>query len=633
MFDNLIETYNDARGKARREYNRRKARGMSGHLTSLEGIIKDIDIISTIDIGEMEIPLKKIKGTNSSFRRMSFSKNFLPLEESRSEFASKWMALCESHLEEGIRDPIKVYEYMNYFYVIEGNKRVSVLSYFEADAIQARILRLIPRYDENNEDVKLYYRFLDFNKLTGLNQIWLTDRNDYAELEEALEKYTPDSDFYETKYKAFYHEVYLPFRKVFKEAGGDKLAYTTGDALILYNRIYDLPKSLSVAETKLMMPSLISELMNFNLDESREIKTSSSELNANLLESISTIIGPKKRKIAFIYAKNIEESGWSYSHEHGRIAIQEKFGSAIETKSFENVRDDEALKELIDHLVLEGYHAVFTTAMIHRKATLSAALKYNKVHFFNCSGSRPYVHMSSYYGRSYETRFLTGMIAGAMTKTNILGYTASVKTPDTISCINAFALGAKMVNPNAIVKVSFTGVWNSPEDNEKKIKLLATEGADLITSKNNILSREATKSYGITSMLCSVDSESKALSAYLAAPIWKWEVFYTKIIQALMNGSYDRIIKGRSKQVINFWWGIESGGIDIYMNDLVPSETRKLVNIMRHMIISDQFNPFSGPIKDQMGEVRVEDREVLSAEAIIEMDWYVSNVKILDLEI
>lgn len=631
MFDNAMEHYNEARSKARREYNRRKARGLSGHLTSLEGIIKDIDIMSTIDIGEMEIPLKKIKGTNSSFRRMSFSKNFLPLEDSKTEFASKWIALCGAHLEEGIRDSIKVYEYMNYFYVIEGNKRVSVLKYFDADAIHARILRLIPKYDENDEDVKLYYRFVEFNKLTGLNQIWLSDINDYDELEEALEKYTPDSSFYDSKYKAFYHEVYLPFRRVFKEAGGDKLDYTTGDALVLYSRIYDLPKSLSITETKQLMPSLISELMNFDLEVSRDIKTSSEELSANLLESISGIIGPKKRKIAFIYAKHIEESGWSYSHELGRITIQEKFGTSIETKSFENIRDDEQLKELIDHLVLEGYHAVFTTAMIHRKVTLSAALKYRKVHFFNCSGSRPFVHMSSYYGRSYETRFLTGMIAGAMTKSNILGYTASVKTPDTMSCINAFALGAKMVNPNAVVKVSFTGVWNSPEDNEKKIKILATEGADLISSKNNILSREATRSYGITSMLCTIDSDTKSLSSYLAAPIWRWEVFYTKIIQAIMNGSYDRIIKGKSKQVINFWWGIESGGIDIYMNDIVPTETRKLVNILRHMIISDQFNPFSGPIKDQMGEIRVEEGEVLAEEAIIEMNWYVSNVKILDL--
>lgn len=630
MFDNMIEEYNDARSKGRKEYNRRKARGLSGHLTSLEGIIKDIDIMTTVDIGELEIPLKKIVGTYSSFRRMTFSKNFLPLENPKSEFASKWMALCKAHLDEGVRDPIKVYEYMNYFYVIEGNKRVSVLKYYEASAIRGRILRLIPKYDPDDMDIKLYYRFLDFNKLTGLNQLWLSRISNYDVLEGYLKDYDPDLRFYDNKYKCFYHEVYLPFRKLYKSFGGDKLSITTADALMLYIQIYDLPESLSTAETKAVMPNLISELVNVN--EEREIQTSSEDLNkVNIIESLSGMIGNRKRKIAFIYAKNIETSGWSYSHELGRLAIQEKFGSSIETRSFEDVYEEAELVELIDHLVKEGYHAIFTTAMVHRKGTLSAALKYDKVQFFNCSGSRPYVHMSSYYGRSYETRFLTGMIAGAMTNSNILGYTASVPSPDTISCINAFALGAKMVNPHAIVKVSYTGVWNSPDDNERKISLLSTEGADLISSKNNILSRAATRAYGITSMLCTVNTESKTLEEYLAAPIWKWEVFYTKIINAMMNGSYDRIIKSnKSKQLINFWWGLESGGIDVYMSEFVPSETRKLVGMMKRMIASGQFNPFSGPIKNQRGEVRVEEGEILATEAIIEMDWYVSNVKILE---
>lgn len=631
MFDNMMEAYNEARSKGRREYNKRKARGLSGHLTSLEGIIKDIDIMTTIDIGELEIPLKKIKGTYSTFRRMSFSKNFLPLEEQNSEFASKWMALCQAHLDEGIRDPIKVYEYMNYFYVMEGNKRVSVLKYYEASSIRGRILRLIPKYDIEDPDIVLYYRFLDFNKLTGLNQVWLSQSRDYDVLERALKTYDPSLRFYENKYKCFYHEVYLPFRKIYKASGGDKLDITTGDAFILYLQIYDLPESLSTKETTLLMPNLIQELGSRDTVMARDIQTSSESLEKpSLIQSLSGMIASRKRKIAFIYAKDIESSGWSYSHELGRLAIQEKMGSNIETASFENVYEEEELIQLIDQLVLEGYHAIFTTALVHRKGTLSAALKYDKVHFFNCSGSRPYVHMSSYYGRSYETRFLTGMIAGAMTTSNILGYTASLPTPDTISCINAFALGAKMVNPHAIIKVSYTGVWNSPEDNEKKIALLVTEGADLISSKNNILSRRATRSYGITSMLCTVNTESKVLEEYLAAPIWKWEVFYTKIINAMLNGSYEKIMKSnKSKQLINFWWGLESGGIDVYMSEFVPSETRKLVSMMKRMIASGQFYPFGGPIKDQLGEVRVEDKEILSTEAIIEMDWYVSNVKII----
>ncbi|MBI9012227.1 MAG: BMP family ABC transporter substrate-binding protein [Clostridiales bacterium] len=633
MYENLKELYNDARAKGKKEYNRRKARGKSGHLTSLDGLIVDIDIMTTVDLGEMEIPLKKIKGTYSNFRRMSFSKSFMPLEGPNSEFASKWITLCEAHLDEGIRDPIKVYEYMNFFYVIEGNKRVSVLKHFGASAIRGQILRLIPKYDEYDKDVRLYYRFLEFNRETQLNQLWLSDPNDYDELDEALSSYNPELGFYNDKYKHFYHEVYLPFRKIYKELGGDAVQVTTADAFLLFIKIYDLPLILDVNKTREVMPQLIRELVSSDVEESMEIKARSTDLEkTTLLESFSGLMG-KKMKIAFIYAKKIEESGWSYSHELGRLAVEETFKDNIETKSFENIQDDDQLKALIDELVQNNYQAIFTTAVTHRKATLSAALLYDKVKFFNCSGSRPYVHMSSYYGRSFETRFLTGMIAGSMTNSNIIGYTAASPTPDTISCINAYAIGAKMVNPNAIVKVAYTGVWNSPKDNEKKIKSLIGEGADYISSKNNMLSRTATKPYGITSMLCSVNTETKTLEDYLAAPIWKWDVFYTKIINTMLNGSYSRIVKNtKSTKLINFWWGLESGCIDIYMNEnIVPTETRKLVNLMKRLISTDQFRPFNGPLKDQAGVIRVFDERVLSATEIIEMDWYVSNVKILDV--
>lgn len=631
IFNNLTEIYNDARSKAKKEYNRRKARGLSGHLTSLDGLIKDVDIMTTVDLGEREIPLKKIKGTYSNFRRMTFSKNFLPLENAHSEFASKWMNLCDAHLEEGIRDPIKVYEYMNFFYVIEGNKRVSVLKYYDASSIQARILRLVPKY-EDDPDVKLYYRFLEFNKKTDLNQIWLSRRSDYDLMEEALENYDPEIRFYDDKYQLFLHEIYMPFRQYYKAHGGDRLNVTTGDAFALFVKIYNIPEAITEKDMKMIIPKLISELSTRDLDVSSTIQSSSEVMDkTSIIESISGLIGAKRLKIAFIYAKEIRKSGWSYSHELGRLAVQNKFSSNITIDSYENVSDELELRKLIDELVKQGYKAIFTTASIHRKATLSAALLHDQVKFFNCSGSRPYVHMSSYYGRSYETRFLTGMIAGAMTTSNVLGYTAAMPSADTISCINAYALGAKMVNPNVVVKVSYTGVWNSPSDNEKKIKVLIGEGADLISSKNNILSREATKSYGITSMLCSVNIEEKCLEEYLAAPIWKWEVFYTKIIGAMLNGSYDRIIGTKSKSLINFWWGLESGGIDVYMNENVPTETRKLVNLMKRMMISGQYNPFSGPIKDQLGEIKVKENEVLPLEDIISMDWYVSNVKILDV--
>lgn len=630
----ISEVYSDARAKGKKAYNARKARGKSGHLTSLEGIIKDIEIMSTVDIGIREIQLKKIKGTNSNFRRMAFSKNFLPLEEPSSEFAGKWKVLCEAHLSDGIRDPIKVYEYMNFFYVIEGNKRVSVLSYYDASSIRAQILRLIPKYNEQDADVRLYYKFLDFYKLTNLNQIWLSQEEGYNRLAEALVDYHPKLSFYDDKYLHFFNFVFLPFRRLYKSSGGDKLNITTGDAFVLYARIYNIPQELDVLETKDLMPNLIQELLNADISDSSHIKTDALDLEKpSLINALSSLMGQKKMKIAFIYAKTIEDSGWSRSHEIGRQAVQESFKDNIETVSFEGIREDDQLKELIDELVKKGYHTIFTTAYVHRKATLSAALLYDQVKFFNCSGNRPYVHMSSYYGRSYEARFLTGLIAGSLTQTNVLGYTANSPFPETISCINAFALGAKMVNPHAKVKVSWTGVWNNPEENAKKIDKLIECGVDIISSKNNRLSRDATDEYGITSMLCTVDITQKKLDTYLAAPIWKWEVFYNKIITSLMNGSYSRIVRAnREKQLVNFWWGLETGGIDVFMDEeILPVETVKLVKLMKRLIQSDQFKIFEGRVYDHTGALKLSEGELLSAEDILTMDWYADNVILTDI--
>ncbi|MBN2795762.1 MAG: BMP family ABC transporter substrate-binding protein [Clostridia bacterium] len=626
----MQSVYDDARSKAKREYNARKAKGESGHLTSLDGLIKDIEIMSTMDIGVHEISLKKIKGTYSNFRRMTFSKGFLPLEEAKSEFAGKWMALCSAHLEEGIRDPIKVYEYMNYFYVLEGNKRVSVLKYYDAASIHGQILRLIPKYNPHDPDVRRYYKFLDFYKMSGLNQIWMSHENSYNELAEILVEYRPTLRFYEDKFKHFYHFVYLPFRKMYKEHGGDQIQITTGDAFLLFAKIYDIPQEFDVEKALTIMPNLIKELKNKDLEASRSIQTDSEEFQESGFMKAFGMFGTKKVKIAFIYAKAVETSGWARSHELGRLAVEEYFQNNVETKSFENIKDDETLETLIGTLIEEGYNTIFTTSPLHRKVTLSAALIHTEVKFFNCSGNRPYVHMSSYYGRSYEPRFLTGIVAGALTKNNIIGYTANEPTPDNISSINAFAMGAKMVNPNVVIKVVYTGLWNSPKENEKYISKLMDLGADLISSKNDLLNREMTKDYGITSMLCTVDTERKALKAYVAAPIWHWEVFYIKIINSLINGSYSRIVRSSTdKKLLNFWWGLESGGLDVYLNENeIPHETLKLVKLMRNMIKDEQFKIFYGPVYDQNHQLVLADDEIMSAEDIIEMNWYVDHVEL-----
>ena len=630
----LQQYYNDARAKGKKEYGRLKARGQSGHLNSLDGLLKDIEIVGTISLGSYEIPLHKVVGTYYHARRMMFSKNFLPLEGDVTEFSAKWIEVCRAHLEEGIRDAAKVYEYLNYYYVMEGNKRVSVLKYFDAASVHADVVRLIPKYDEEDEDIVLYYAFLEFFEMTKLVSIWLSKPRRFKRLMGYLESYAPEGVKQEDKYVHFEKNVYMPFRKIYLEAGGQSLPMTTGDAFLLYAKLYKIPDFLDEKQVETIMPNLMKELSNYGEHEELEIVTTTDDIEkVSFLGTLSTLIAPKQIKVGFVYARDTEKSGWTYSHDLGRKYIEDVFKDKVITGTITDVPEDDTAYEVIKEFAEQGaYDVVFTTSEIFRRATLKCAMELPKIKFFSCSGNRPYVHMSNYFGRTYEPRFLAGIIAGSMTKSNIVGYTATDANPEVVSSINAFALGMKLVNPHSRLLVTWTGEWNNPKVSTDISEKLIDMGADMISNKNLIVPRKVTWEYGVYAMLCDIDPETKLPKQYLAAPIWKWGKFYEKIITSVLNGTYQRMISNESssQRIINFWWGLDADVVDLYASEtLIPKDTMKLVNFMKKMIVNDEFSPFTGPVYDTKGELRIQPDMVAVPEEIMAMDWFVDNVEIV----
>lgn len=632
----IHELYKDAQSKAKKEYNRRKSMGQSGHLTSLDGVLKDIDIAGNVYLGTHEIELGKIVGTYYHTRRMAFSKQFLPLESERSEFASKWMALCEAHLTEGIRDPIKVYEYLNHYYVVEGNKRVSVLKYYDAYKVSAEITRLIPKYDETDETIVLYYAYLEFYNQTKILDLWLSRPLRYKRLLKYLSDYEVAGIEPTEKFRHFMKEVYRPFKRIYLEYGGDTLSTTTGDAFLLYAKLYGIPQSLDASQVRAIMPSLVKEYSLLNETEETEIITDSDEVDrVPFFDAISTIFLPKKIRVGFVYARTIKSSGWTYSHELGRRHLEEQFSGRVETAYIENVPEDYSAYDHIKAFAQRGFDVVFTTSEVFKRATIKCAVEMPKVKFFNCSGSRPYVHMSNYFGRTYEARFLSGMIAGALTKTGIVGYTATDPNPEVMAGINAFALGMKMANPYSRLLVKWTGEWNNPRVTTDLSRRFVEMGADLISNKTLLVPRDVTIEYGVYSMLCSIDPSTGLPKDYLASPIWKWGIFYEKIIASILSGTYQKMTSGTgdNQKLVNFWWGMETGVIDLYLaEDKLPTETQRLVKLMKQMLVTEQLHPFTGPIYDTTGHLRVAKNEMLSAMDILNMDWLLDNVEVIDQE-
>lgn len=618
--------YLAARKLGQREYSKNISKGQTGYLPFLDGVLKNIEIVYEVDLGIVDLPLKKIVGTYTYGRSRSFASNFMPLLTPKSEFAQKWKNLCKAHIYEGIRDPIKVYEYLNWFYVVEGNKRVSVLKYYDAYSIPGRVYRMVPKRDESNDDISIYYEFLDFYKKTGINVIWFTKRNSFNILSGYLDNFVPDNNLMDAnKYKYFANSVYLPFRKVYLELGGQKLPITTGDAFLQYITVYGMPDGIDEQSLKSRLNGFIIELEQMSGNERTQIQTVPIDTGENLISTLTTFVRPRKPiKVAFVYAKDVNTSSWTYSQEMGRTHVSKVFGETITTSFVDNVPETLEAYDRLKKLAEDGNDVVFATAPTFINATLKAALEFPETKFLNCSETHSFKHVDTYYGRIYEPRFLAGIAAGAVTKSNVLGYVGTYPIPGVINGINSFALGARMVNPNVTVKVEWLNCWDNVQEASRASKALIKQGADIISHHDTLLNREISSEYGVYT-LKSTDDGQGTTGEYIAAPVWNWGIFYEKILRNLMNGSRRSFNPGQ--KMINFWWGMDSGIVDFfYSRRLVPPETQKLLDFLKNMIISGTFSPFTGPIYSQDGKLMVKSGEFATRDQIIGMDWFVNVI-------
>lgn len=623
-----IEEYKKASKSAKLRYYMDISKGNSGHISSLDSILKKIDIVAEIPLGLKSIPLKKIIGTYFYTRSRDFAMNFLPLASEDSEFCMKWQAVYAHHIKEGINDPVKIYEFMNEFYVMEGNKRVSVLKYVDAYAIEGEITRLVPKKDEKNLNNTIYYEFLDFNNSTGINAIWFSKQGSFNLLNNYLDEYNPKLTLFPSKYQHFLKNVYNPFRDTFYELGGDKLDITTGDAYLEYIKIYGISDEFKESKRKVRVEKFLSELRILSKNNAVEIQTEPFDVHKrNIITSLTNLVTPnKKLRVAFVFEKTIDTSGWSYVHNLGRVYAEKKLGSEIETFVIDNFQNDSDSYERLSKLCEENYDIIFTTCSYYLNLTLRAALKYDNIKFFNCSPVKAYRNVSTYFARSHEPRFLMGLIAGTITKSNIIGYIDIYNETEIITGINAFALGVKTVNPNAKVLISWLNETGDANYSKELIQGLQNSGVDLIMQNDLIALGKGSRDFGLYSLKYSEKEGKWIPDVNYGLITWDWGEFYEKILRNIVNGSFKGIFSTESKRV-SFWWGMDSGLVDIiYSKHNVPIQTQKLVDIMRELIIENRFHTFAGPVYDIQGETRIKDGDIGNYEDMLYMDWFVDNV-------
>lgn len=333
----------------------------------------------------------------------------------------------------------------------------------------------------------------------------------------------------------------------------------------------------------------------------------------------STADENEKYKVAFIYIGPVGDAGWTYSHNEGREHLLKEMPD-VEATYIESVPEGSDSERVLTELAEKGNKIIFATSFGYMDPVMNVAKKYPDVTFVHCSGFKTAENVSTYFGRMYQPRYLSGIVAAKKTKSNVIGYVAAFPIPEVIRGINAFTLGAKSVNPDAVVKVVWTNTWYDPAKEKEAAKSLLDAGADIITQHQDTPGpQQAAQEQNAFSIGYNTDMSQFAPKAYLTAPVWNWGPYYVNTVKAVREGTY------KSEQ---YWGGLKDNVVALApMTDLVDSETKALVEEKQKKMIDTDWDVFTGIIKDQEGNVKVQEGQKLTDEEILSMDWFVEGVE------
>lgn len=336
-----------------------------------------------------------------------------------------------------------------------------------------------------------------------------------------------------------------------------------------------------------------------------------------LVLGLAPHLAAKELKVGFVYVSPIGDAGWSYAHDKGRQAVEALDG--VTTSYVEAVPEGPDAERVIQNMARKDYDVVFATSFGYMDPMLKVAKQFPDTVFMHCSGFKTAKNMGNYFGRIYQARFLSGMVAGAMTESDIIGYAAAFPIPEVIRGINAFTLGAQSVNEEATVQVVWTKTWYDPATEKEAAKSLLDVGADVIAQHQDSPGpQEAAQEKGVYSIGYNSDMSPFAPKAHLTAPVWNWGPYYQSVVKEVQEGTW------KSESV---WLGIETGMVGLApFGDMVPREIRDMVAAKKAELIAGTTDVFTGPIKDQQGEVRIAEGVQADDKTLLGMTWFVEGV-------
>ncbi len=347
-----------------------------------------------------------------------------------------------------------------------------------------------------------------------------------------------------------------------------------------------------------------------------------------------------KLKVAFIYLGPPGDFGWTYAHEQGRLALQKALPD-VETIKVENVPEAQA-GPFLDQVVKEGAKVVFTTSFGYMDPTLEAAKKYPDVIFAHATGFKRAPNMATYMIDLYQMYYLNGMIAGALSKTGKLGYVAAFPIPEVKRDINAFALGARATNPKATLSVTWINAWFEPNKAKEATEALLADGADAFAFHEDtttvILTAAAKGAIGFSH---NSPMQKFAPKAVPSGQLSDWSPYYIDFVKKVQAGTYTN----KNLADVDYWGRMSEGGAQLGGEYGVPINPEFVAALKAKKVGAQSvydlvlarlkqmsakggptFEPFTGPIKDRNGVIRVPDKKLLTQGELFSMEWAAPGV-------
>ena len=344
-------------------------------------------------------------------------------------------------------------------------------------------------------------------------------------------------------------------------------------------------------------------------------------------EKVTGVADDKKVKVGFVYLTTPSDHGWTYAHEVGRQDVISHFGDKVETTFVENVPEGPDATRVIRDLAKQGNDIIFTTSFGYMDPTLKVAKEFPEVKFDHITGYKRAPNMATGNIRFYEGRYVQGVVAGLMTKSNKIGYIASFPIPEVIQGINAFGLGLRSVNKDAEVSVIWVNTWYDPVKEADAAKVHIAEGADILAQHTDSPAMlQTAEKAGVYGFGQSSDMKAFAPKAQLFSSVNNWGPYYVSQIQALMDGSWTTG-DGPDHWAGNTWAGMADDFLVLTPFENMPADVAKAAQKAADDIKSGTNKIFTGPIRDNTGAEKVPAGKTLNdGELFTTLDYYVEGV-------